>query len=165
MIFLIKCVGLIFIIGISMFFSSNYLNEGLTTEEEAFNQFLKNFQNIKKQTEDLTNKTVADRDIFGNKNGDNWSFWEEHPSITKAIDNSQHSYLNRVENQLKNKTTTNFKKMADSMIVLREYYKYMKSINIKSLEIKKSNSKNRKKIFMDEFDDILKALKKVGADK
>ncbi len=130
-----------------------------------FNQFKKNFENIKKQTEDLTKKTVTDRDIFGNKTGDNWSFWEEHPGITSAIDNSQHSYLNRVENQLKNKTTTNSKKMADSMIVLREYYQYMKRINIKSLEIKKSNSKNRKKIFMDEFDDILKALKKIGADK
>ena len=60
-----------------MFFSSNSSKEGLTTEqltteqltteEEVFNQFLKDFQNIKKQTEDLTTKTVTDRDIFGNK--------------------------------------------------------------------------------------------------
>ena len=153
-----------------MIFSSNSSKEGLTTEqltteEEVFNQFLKDFENIKKQTEDLTKKTVTDRDIFGNKTGDNWSFWEEHPSITRAIDNSHHSYLNRAGNQLKNKTNPNSKKMADCMIVLREYYKYMKNINIKSLEIKKSNSESRKKIFMDEFDDILKALKKIGADK
>lgn len=139
--------------------------EQLTTEEEVFNKFLKDFENIKKQTTDLAKKTVTDRDVFGNKTGNKWSFWEEHPSIANAIDNSQQSYLSRAENQLKHEKNPNSKKMADCMIVLREYYKYMKNINIKSLEIKKSNSESRKKIFMDEFDDILQALKNVGADK
>ena len=150
-----------------MMFSSSSSNdlEQLTTEEEVFNKFLKDFENIRKQTTDLAKKTVTDRDVFGNKTGNKWSFWEEHPSIANAIYDNTHSYLKRVENQLKNTTNPNSKKMADCMIVLREYYKYMKNINIKSLEIKNSNSESRKIIFMDEFDDILKALKNVGADK
>jgi len=148
-----------------MLFSTNSSKEGLATEEEVFNKFIKDFENIKKQTEDLRNKTVTDKGPFGENTGDKWSFWEEHPNIARAIDNSHNSYINRAENQLRNKTNPNSKKIADCMIVLREYYKYMKNINIKSLEIKNSNSESRKKIFMDEFDDILKALKNVGADK
>ena len=148
------------------FFTEQLTTEQLTTEEEVFNKFIKDFENIKKQTKDLTNKTVTDRNVFGERIERNkWSFWEEHPSIANAIYDNTHSYLKRAENQLKNTTNPNSKKMADCMIVLREYYKYMKNINIKSLEIKNSNSESRKIIFMDEFDDILKALKNVGADK
>jgi hypothetical protein len=76
MIFLIKSIGLVLIIVISMMFTSSSSNdlegltteqltteqlttEQLTTEEKVFNKFIKDFENIKQQTTDLAKKTVS----------------------------------------------------------------------------------------------------------